>query len=720
MKTRFLTSILAFILIFGGTLKADEGMWLPFLIGQKKYAEMQKLGLKLTPQQLYDINNASLKDAIVRLDGGGCTGEMISSEGLLLTNHHCGYGNIQSHSTVDHDYLTDGFWALNRGEELMNEGKTASFLIRIEDVTEQVLANVTDTMSEADRSEAINEAAKKIEKEAIGDTHYEATVKSMFAGNEYYLFVYETFMDVRLVGAPPSSIGKFGGDTDNWIWPRHTGDFSIFRVYMSPDGTPAKYSTDNVPYKPKSFLPISLNGVQENDYAMIFGYPGTTDRYLTSYGIELKCEQLNPATVKLRDIKMKIMKEEINKSDKVRIQYASKIAYLGNFWKKDSEETKALKRLKVADQKREIEKQFVQWANATPDRKEKYGNVIPDIESYYKTKTENQSEKAYWYLVESSFFQGAEILTFARQAGGGLIGILKQDKDPAPVAEKVRGTAADHFKDYNAKIDMNILAAMFRAYSEDVPKELQPAIFNDINKKFKGDWDKYAEYVFKKSVFSSEEKLNKFLDKPKLKTLENDPAILAINSLIGVYMDLNMKEAAENTKFAKAKRLFIAGLREMNPNKDYYPDANSTMRVTYGTVKDYIPRDAVEYDFITYLDGVMEKEDPTNEEFIVAPKLKELYKNKDYGQYGVGDKMPVCFIANLDITGGNSGSPVINGNGELIGTAFDGNSEALSSDIQFDPKLQRTIACDIRYVLFVVEKLGGATNLINEMKIVKK
>ena len=337
MKTRLLTAILSFVLIFGGSVQADEGMWLPFLIGQKKYAEMQKLGLKLTKEQLYDINKASLKDAIVRLDGGGCTGEMISSEGLLLTNHHCAYGDIQAHSTVEHDYLTDGFWAMNRGEELANEGKTASFLIRIEDVTEKVLANVVDTMSERERSGAIRTASGEIEKEAIGDTHYEASVRSMFSGNEYYLFVYETFLDVRLVGAPPSSIGKYGGDTDNWIWPRHTGDFSMFRVYTAPDGTPAQYSKDNIPYTPKHFLPVSLKGVEEDDFAMIFGYPGSTDRYLTSYGIELKVDQLNPTTVMLRDTKMKIMKEEMDKSDMVRIQYASKYAYLGNFWKKDAE-----------------------------------------------------------------------------------------------------------------------------------------------------------------------------------------------------------------------------------------------------------------------------------------------------------------------------------------------------------------------------------------------
>ncbi len=718
MKTRFFTTILAFSLIFGSSVRADEGMWLPFLIGSKKYAEMQKLGLKLSKEQLYDINNASLKDAIVRLDGGSCTGEMISPDGLMLTNHHCGYGEIQAHSSVDHDYLTDGFWAMNRSEELVNEGKTASFLIRIEDVTEQVMANVTDTMSEGDRDNAINEIAEKIEKEATGDTHYEAVVRSMFAGNEYYLFVYETFKDVRLVGAPPSSIGKYGGDTDNWVWPRHTGDFCLFRVYSAPDGSPAEYSKDNIPYKPKHFLPVSLNGVQEDDFAMIFGYPGRTDRYLTSYGVELKIDQLNPATVKLRDIKMKIMKAEMDKSDKVRIQYSSKYAYLGNFWKKDGEETKALKRLKVADQKRVTEKEFDAWAKANSKRKEKYGNVISDFEEYYKSKRESQSQKAFWYLVETAFNQGAEIVFFSRQAQG-LMGMLKQKKDPAPIVEKIRGAAKEHFKDYNANIDKAILAAMFKAYSEDVPEGFHPDIFKEIEKKFKGDWNKYAEYVFNKSVFSSEEKLNAFLEKPKLKTLESDPAVLAFKSLYGAYFDMNSKDALMNVRFDKAKRLFIAGLREMNPDKSYYPDANSTMRLTYGVVNDYVPRDAVEYDLITYLKGVMEKEDPTNEEFIVAPKLKELYEKKDYGPYGMDDKMPVCFITNHDITGGNSGSPVINGNGELIGTAFDGNSEAMSSDIQFDHQLQRTIVCDIRYVLFVIDKFAGAKHLIDEMKVVK-
>lgn len=717
MKTRILALTLVFAFGFGFTAKSDEGMWLPFLLG-KKYAEMQRLGLKLTPEQLYDINNASLKDAIVQLDGGGCTGEMISAQGLLLTNHHCGYGEIQAHSTTDHNYLEDGFWAYKMKEELVNPGKTASFLVRIEDVTEAVLEEVTDDMSESDRGQKISSVRKKIVAEATKDTHYNATVKSMFSGNEYYLFVYETFKDVRLVGAPPSSIGKFGGDTDNWVWPRHTGDFSIFRVYTAPDGTPAEYAKENIPYSPKHFLPVSIKGVKENDYAMIWGYPGTTDRYLSSYGVKQKMDELNPVTVKLRGMKMDIMKEEMNKDEAIKIQYASKIAGIGNFWKKDREESKALKALKVVDQKKTLEDRFDEWVNANEERKTKYGSVTSDFAEIYKLKSDKKYAVAWWYIVETTFFQGAEILLFAREHQM-LQGMLEQKKDVKAVIEEMKVSDMAHWKDYNSTIDRNILATMFEQYYNDMPKDLHPAVFATIEKKFKGDFNAYAEYVFKKSVFASKESLNAFYAKPKAKTLAKDPAVAAMNDLFDVFRKMGMAQGADEERLMKSKRLFIAGLREMDKDKYYYPNANSTMRVTYGIVDDYSPRDAVQYDLITFLDGVMEKEDPDNDEFIVSPKLKELYDKKDYGPYGMNGKMPVCFLTNHDITGGNSGSPVINANGELIGTAFDGNSEAMSSDIQFNPDLQRTIVCDIRYVLFVMDKYAGAQNLIDELKIVK-
>ncbi len=716
MKTRILALTLVFALGFGFTARSDEGMWLPFLLG-KKYAEMQKLGLKLTAEQLYDINNASLKDAIVQLDGGGCTGEMISAEGLLLTNHHCGYGEIQAHSTTDHNYLEDGFWARKKSEELVNPGKTASFLVRIEDVTEKILAEVNDEMSEQERRGAIRGASQKIVKEATTDTKYNANVKSMFSGNEYYLFVYETFKDVRLVGAPPSSIGKFGGDTDNWMWPRHTGDFTMFRVYCAPDGSPAEYSKDNVPYKPKHHLPISIKGVEQDDYAMIWGYPGTTDRYLSSYGVKQKMDELNPVTVKLRDAKMKVMKAEMDKDEAVKIQYASKIAYLGNFWKKDREESKALRANKVVEQKKALEDKFDAWVKADPKRVEKYGEVTKTFAEVYKQKSESSSAKLYFFLVETGFSQGAEILNLAYQHQM-VLGMLQQEKDASEVIAEMKAGNEAHWKDYNAVIDQNIVATMLEAYYTDMPKDLHPEIFKVVEKKFKGDFNKYAANMFKKSVFSSEEKLNAFYAKPKAKVLAKDPAFVAINSMIEVYRTSMGTQGQYEEKLSKAKRLFIAGLREMDKDNFYYPNANSTMRITYGVVNGYNPRDAVQYDLMTYLEGVMEKEDPTNEEFIVAPKLKELYEKKDFGPYGMNGKMPVCFLTNHDITGGNSGSPVINANGELIGTAFDGNSEAMSSDIQFDPELQRTIVCDIRYVLFVMDKYAGAQNLIDELDIV--
>ncbi|HBF87053.1 MAG TPA: serine protease [Bacteroidales bacterium] len=717
MKSKLFIYAFAFLFTSSLFVKADEGMWLPLLLG-KNYDDMQRLGLKLTKEQLYDINNSSLKDAIVMLDHGNCTGEMISSEGLLLTNHHCAFDDVQSHSSVEHDYLTDGFWAMTRADELPNNGKSASFLVRVEDVTARVLTGITDETSAADRKSAIGKAIKEIEKEATAENNYEALVQSMLSGNEFYLFVYETYNDVRLVGAPPSSIGKFGGDTDNWVWPRHTGDFSMYRVYMSPDGKPAEYSKDNVPFKPKHHLPVSLKGVQENDFAMIWGYPGTTERYLPSAGIDLKIKQTNPACVKLRDTKMKIMHEDMSTNDKVRIQYAAKYAFLGNFWKKDKEQIKALLKLKVVEQKKELEDQFEKWANENPEKQKKYGAVIKDINDSYKEIADNKYELAYWYFVELTFMNGAEIMTFSLNAYQ-LEEILKSQGDATQTIADLKKASEKHYKDYNAKTDMKIMAAMLDAYYKDVPAEFHPEELTEIYKKYKGDFSKYTDVVFAKSIFADEAKLNAFLEKPSAKVLGSDPALSIMKAFYKTFMKINMAKGQADQKLNKAERLFIAGLREMHPDKNFYPDANSTMRCTYGKVMPYDPADAVEYDFRTYLDGVMEKEDPSNEEFIVSPKLKELFKAKDFGQYGVDGRMPVGFITNNDITGGNSGSPVINANGEIIGTAFDGNSEAMSSDIEFDDNLQRTIVCDIRYVLFVIDKYAGAKHLIDEMDLVK-
>lgn len=716
MKNRIILFTLSFVLGFSSISHADEGMWLPLMLGKLNYADMQMKGLKLTPEQIYSLNQACLKDAIVSLDHGGCTGEIISGEGLLLTNHHCGYEAIQTQSSVNHDYLTDGFWAMQLSEELPNPGKTVSFLLRMEDVTSKVLANVTADMTEADRKGKIEEAIEAIQKEAIGESRYEAGVESMFEGNEYYLFVYETFNDIRLVGAPPSAIGKFGGDTDNWMWPRQTGDFCLLRVYAGADGKPAEYSKDNVPYNPKYVLPISLSGVKEGDFAMIWGYPGSTDRYVTSYGIKLKLDQLNPADIKLKRKKMDIQKAAMDADPIVRIQYASKYAYLGNFWKKSLEESKALVKLKVYEDRKTDEDAFAKWVAQDKKLKEQYGQVLPDLAKVFAARSIDSSELSTSYFYET--IMGAEVLMLAYKSNE-LADILDAGTAVDSALMKFRTDAEVVYKDYDQATDKKIMTAMFEMYYRNVPVIYHPTFFKVVQKRYKGDFGKYVDRLYSNSIFATREQLSDFLSNPNSKKLKNDPIMRATVDLIGGYMIMRMTQMATEDKYEASKRKLIAGLQLMNPSKKLYPDANSTMRVTYGSVKGYAPADAVQYDMQTTLKGVMEKEDPSNEEFIVPAKLKELYKNKDYGQYGENGIMPVCFLTNNDITGGNSGSPVINGHGELIGAAFDGNSESMSSDIKFDPSLQRTIVADIRYILFVIDKYAGAGYLLKEMNLVK-
>jgi len=712
---------LAFILCLQFNGKADEGMWLPMHIKRLNFVDMQKMGLQLTAEEIYSINQACLKDAIVVLSGGSCTAEMVSKEGLVLTNHHCAFGVIQANSTVEHDYLTDGFWAMKKTDELPASGMTAGFLVRMEDVTKRVLAEVTDDMSEEERAKKIAEAIATIDEDATKDTHYNSHVRSFFEGNEYYLFVYETYKDVRLVGAPPSSVGKYGGDTDNWMWPRHTGDFAMLRVYTGDDGKPADYSESNKPYQPKYHLPVSLNGVKKNDYAMIMGYPGSTDRYLPSAGVNLAITKTQPATVKLRGVKLGLWKEDMNSSDAIRIKYASKYAGVANYWKYFQGQTAGLKRLKIYDKKKAEENAYLAWANKDPKRKAKYGEAISLIEDSYK-ELDNYAI-ARTYLNEAAF--GSEIILFAWRASRLARVLEAGGKAPEPKqlnavinAYKIR--AERHFKDYNAPTDQKTTAALMKLYKEDVPASLQPDVFASIEKKYKNNFDKYAADMFSKSIFADEAKLDAFLIKPNLKVLKKDPAYIAAMSFINQYRaDVAPKLREIYGQLGKGNRLYVAGLREMNPNKKYYPNANSTMRVTYGSVLDYFPRDAVYYNYFTTLDGVMEKEDPTNDEFIVPEKLKTLYKNKDYGRYGQDGKLNVCFLTTNDITGGNSGSPVINGNGELIGIAFDGNWEAMSGDIAFEPELQRTIVVDIRYVLFIIDKYAGASHLVDEMTLIQ-
>ncbi len=725
---RVLLSLFA-ALLFGGAAMAveppDEGMWLPMFVERLNYVDMQEKGLQLTAEEIYSINNSSLKDAIVGLSGGGvggffCTGEIVSDQGLLFTNHHCGYDKIQSHSTIEHDYLKDGFWAMSLEEELPNEGMAASFLVRMEDVTDSIIPFLSDTLSEAERGAQVRKIRTRLGKRAEEDGKYAARVSSFYGGNEYYLFVYTVYKDVRLVGAPPSSIGKYGGDTDNWMWPRHTGDFSIFRVYTGPEGESAAYAEENIPLKPDHHLPVSLDGYDEGDFAMIWGYPGGTERYLTSYGIQYKLDAFLPVLVEIFEAQITSWKTHMDADQAVRIQYASKYAGLANAWKLFLGQTRGLKRLKVYEKKQKIEEDFQAWADADPDRKEKYGEVLKNLEESFVTLTAEFPNLAYTALAANS----PEILGYAAQYGQ-LLELLESKADDIILDETIDGVKAgmaDHFKNYNAAADKDAFAALMKIYHENVPADMQPEYFLELVEDMDGNFEALADYVFNTSIFESEDQINAFFEKPKAKTLAKDPALKLSTEFSNMMGQVMGQYRQANATIGEYDRLFIAGLREMNPDKVFYPDANSTMRMTYGTVEDYMAADAVYYDYYTTLAGVMEKEDPSNAEFIVEEDLKVLFENKDFGRYGEmvdgKEKMIVCFLTTNDITGGNSGSPVINGNGELIGLAFDGNWEAMSGDIAFEPELQRTINVDIRYVLFIIDKMAGAQNLIDELTIV--
>lgn len=709
--------VLVFITSISLQLHADEGMWLPLLVKRLNEADLQKAGCKLTAEEIYSVNHSSLKDAIVSM-GGFCTGEMVSAEGLMFTNHHCGYESVQAHSTVENDLLKNGFWAKSHDQELPNPGLFVRFLVRMEDVTDKVKPQLPDSLSETQRQAAAPKIFAKITEEASEGGKYKADVKSMFGGNEFYLFVYEEYKDVRLVGAPPESIGAFGGDTDNWMWPRHTGDFSIFRVYMSPDGKPAPYSKDNVPYKPKHFLPVSIKGMAKEDYAMIMGYPGSTQRYLSSYGVQLALDQSNPTIVKIRDKKLATMKQFMDADHATYIKYTAKYNQTANYWKYFIGQSKGLIRMNVVDQKRETEKKFQAWADADAARKAKYSGVLNNLDKGYNDIRKFNLSR--WYLNEA-VFQGAEILPFAFQFQSLEKALGNKETKPEEIkamSSDLKEALEEHFKDYDVRVDERLFANLLKMYHDNVPSDQYPDIFAEVEKKYKGNFDDFAADVFKKTFFASKENVEEFLKNPSGKKLTKDPAYKTINSITSnFFTKIQPTLKGYDLQVNRNNRLFIGGLRQMNPDMSFYPDANSTMRFTYGHVRDYFPMDAVYYNYFTTLDGLMEKKDNSNEEFIVPAKLEELWKKKDYGRYAENGVMKVCFITNNDITGGNSGSPVINGNGELVGLAFDGNWEAMSGDIAYDPSYKRTICVDSRYVLFIIDKFGGATNLINELKI---
>jgi hypothetical protein len=719
--------IIAFLLLvsLSFSIKADEGMWLPLLLKQLNESDMQKNGLRLSADDIYNINKSSLKDAIVHFNGG-CTAEIISDKGLLLTNHHCGYSMIQQHSTVQNDLLTNGFWAMNASQELPNPGVSATIIVRMEDVTAKVLQNVTDDLTSAEREKRIAEAIPAIQKEAVKGTHYDAYIRPFYYGNEYYMFVVETFTDVRMVGAPPSSIGKFGGDTDNWMWPRHTGDFSIFRIYANKDNKPAPYSADNVPYKPKHHLPISMKDVEQGDFTMVYGFPGRTSEYLSSYAVDMIMNESDPDKVKIRETKLAIMDADMRVSDSIRIQYASKYASLANYYKKWIGEINGLKKLDAITKKKSFEEKFSSKINADNAAKSKYGKLLGDIEiAYNKFRPINKQRD---YFVESIL--GIEGVFYA-YTYNSLIDSLDKGKkveDLQKDIDRYMNARKSFFKDYNAKTDQKICAALLKLYYQNIDKAQQPEIFREIEKKYKdtpvaNKFEQYVADVYKKSMFTSESEMTKALMNmgKGYKKMKNDPMYKLMKSCYTKFnQDVKLQYAQLEADINNLNRVYMKAMREIVTDKKYYPDANSTLRVAYGKVNGYYPHDAVFYNYYTTLDGLMEKENPLVEEFTVSPKLKELYNKKDYGQYAdKNNDLRIAFCASNHTTGGNSGSPVLNADGHLIGTNFDRNWEGTMSDIMYNPDQVRNIVLDIHYTLFVVDKYAGAGYLLNEMTIIK-
>ncbi|MHC5308914.1 S46 family peptidase [Myroides sp. LJL116] len=708
----------AFLLLGPNQIRANEGMWFLMFIERLNQTDMEKMGLQLTAEEIYSINNHSLKDAIVQFDGG-CTAEIVSKEGLLFTNHHCGYDKIADLATPEDDILTDGFWAKDKASERHAEGLSVRFFVRMDNVTDRILGVVNDQMNEAEREKAINQEIEKIQKENNENGKYTVSVKSFFQGNEFYYFVYEDFQDVRLVGTPPNSIGKFGGDTDNWEWPRHTGDFSIFRVYTDKDGNPAKYSSDNIPLNPKHYLPVSIKGIQEDDFAMILGYPGRTNRWMPAQGVYQNIEFAYPAWVEGSKLGMDVMKKHMDKNDQVRLNYASKYAGVANYWKNRQGMIDALNEHKTVQTKTKEEEAFNAWANQ-PENKEEYGQVIADLNAYYAAT--NQKAKHDNYL--TTMLRTSAMIGLPSRMERNLSEYIalpksKRTKELPALKQLVH----DRFLGVDQALEKEMLANQLSLYWQRNQGYPVSSYVQEIAKEYNGDFQAYVSKVFDTSIFASETSLDSFLKNPSEKVLEKDPLLLLSKDLMQMYRLKSDELAKLEDKYLRAYRLFVAGILKNDPQGKYYPDANSTLRLSYGAVTP-LPRNGKVNDasenWFTTLDGTIAKHVPGDEEFEVPSKLIQLNQEKDYGRYA--DKqgaLPVNFLTNHDITGGNSGSPVLNGKGELIGLAFDGNIEAMAGDVIFDPELQRAINVDIRYVLFVIDKYAGAQNIIDELTIVE-
>jgi hypothetical protein len=668
-----------------GRAAADEGMWLLPLMEKLNIRDMKARGLKLSAEDIYKVDGSSLKDAIV-LFGPGCTGEIVSPEGLLLTNHHCGYDAIQGLSSVEHDYLKYGFWAQERGQEIPAPGLTVSFVRHIEDVTAQVVDGNTEALKES------------LEATYPGKT---IEIKPLFGGNRFYLFVKDVYKDIRLVGTPPESIGRFGGQTDNWVWPRHTCDFSMFRVYAAPDGaTPAEYSPENVPYRAPVHLEISLKGYKKGDYAMIMGFPGTTQRFMTTWEIDQMLDHENPARIAIREARQAVLSRYMAASDETRIKYSGKWAMSTNFWKKAIGMNRGIRKLGVRAQKQEIQDRFTAWAATRPE----YREALPMIREAVAMRTVPETKNL---IINEAALTGAEVLVAAMSFAP----TIKKEGDKGALMER-----ADRFyKDYDERVDRACARVMLKILFDSVPEALPASL-----EQYRDDVPALVEHIYTTSPFASRDRFAAYVEAGDFAALDADPAVQLSAHIVDLYWKLREEIGPASEKFAEGHRLFIAGLQEMEPSKKYYPDANSTLRITYGNILPYSPADAVFYDYRTFLRGVIAKEDPLNpSEFAVPARLKELYEARDFGPYAVGGDVPACFITNNDITGGNSGSPMLNARGRLTGLAFDGNWDAMSGDVAFEPNLQRTIAVDIRYVLFIIDKFAGAGHLLDEMTIVR-
>jgi len=721
MKRRILFLITAALLAVSSFLRADEGMWIPLLIEKYNIKIMQEKGFRLTAEDIYSVNRACMKDAIV-IFGGGCTGELISPEGLLITNHHCGYGMIQRHSTLEHDYLTSGFWAMDRSQELPNQGLSVTFLRRMEDVTADVLKGVSDDMKPDERDKIISQNMAAVRKRAEAEgTGYTIQIRPFFMGNQYFLFMNETYNDVRLVGAPPSSIGKFGGETDNWVWPRHTGDFSLFRIYADKNNKPAEYSKDNVPYKPVYYFPVSLKGVKEGDFTMVFGYPGSTNEYVPSFHIDMVKNYINPKMIEIRTSKIDIMEKAMAADRLVRIQYSSKKSGLANSWKRWIGENQGLERLDVIARKQAYEERFTKWVNEDRNRAAKYRNILPEYKKLYEQLRVYQFVNSY----TSEVVNGAEAIGISRRINT-LSEMVRGNSEERLINEmrnNLLKVTASIFRDYNMKVDMDVFISVMELYGKNMPPEWQTPGYKKVYAMCKGDFKTLASKIYPASPFTDETRFTAFVrgfNKNSLKVLDKDVFFLLGNDF-SEFIANNVREklSSLNTELQQLNRIYMKAQMEFEKDKVFYPDANSTLRVAYGQVKGYFSKDAVYFTHYTTLKGIMEKDNPEIYDYDVPQKLRDLYRTKDYGRYTQDGEVPVCFIANNHTTGGNSGSPVINAEGHLIGINFDRAWEGVASDMAFNPDQSRNISLDMRYALFIIDKFAGAGYLLKEMTLIE-